>query len=88
MPMLTTWRMPLAAVSRDQVLRQVGKHLGRLDAQRIEAAGVALKRFAQIEVATMRFVVPFQRGPGGDAITTQRVHRQAPVAEISASVCH
>ena len=141
MPMLTTWRMPLAAVSRtlgvgehgiehastsslngpcrgraqrgvqhgaafgavdgragehrvaallepafarqvdeklqrrrvDEVLREVGEDLRRLDRQRGEAARVAREGLAQVELAAVRLVVAGQRRPGLGLIAARRV---------------
>jgi hypothetical protein len=57
----------------DQVLRQVGEHFGRLDAECGEAVRVACKRFAQVEVAAMRLEVAAQCGPGFGAIAAHSV---------------
>ena len=58
----------------DQVLRQIGEDLGRLDAEGLEAPRVARKRLAQIELAAMRLVVAGQRRPGFGAVAARCVH--------------
>ena len=63
----------------DEVLRQVGKDLGRLDAKRGEAPGVAREGLAQVEVAAVGFEVALQRGPGVGAVATGCVHGVNPL---------
>ena len=67
------------------VLRQVGKHLGRVEAERREAARVAGECLTQIEVATMRLEMTLQRGPGGGSVTTRHVFVNRQSARINAS---
>ena len=62
----------------DAVLRQIGEHFGRFDAEALEAARIALERVAQVEVATMRFVVAAQCGPGFGLVAAE--HRSHFVA--------
>ena len=63
----------------EHVLRQVGEDLGRLEAEGVEAPGIAREGLAQVEVAAMGLVVAGQRGPGLGAVAAQgfRVRRVA-----------
>ena len=59
----------------DQVLRQVGEHLGRLERQRGDALRIARERLAQVEGAAVRLVVAAERRPGRRAVTAGRRRR-------------
>ena len=65
---------PLQRGRIEQVLRQVGDDLGRVDAQRLESRRVAGERVAQVEVAAVRVEMAAQRGPRGRAVATEGVH--------------
>jgi len=74
-------------LAREQVpavLRQIGKHLGRLQRQRCEAPGIARERIAQVEVAAVRLVVTLQRAPGDRAIAA--AHGVSGVGQATASL--
>ena len=55
----------------DAVLRQVAEHLGRLDAEALEARRVAGEGLAQVEIAAVGFEVAAQGGPGGGGVATR-----------------
>ena len=57
----------------DEILREVGKDLGRLQAEVGEALRVACERLAQVELAAMRLEVAAQCRPGG-CLVAARVH--------------
>ena len=59
----------------DEVLRQVGEDLGRVERQRVEPARIARERLAQVEVAAVRLEVAGERGPGGGAVAARRTGR-------------
>ena len=52
----------------DEVLRQVGEDLGRLERHRVEAARIAGERLAQVEVAAVRLVVAARARPRPAAV--------------------
>ena len=58
----------------DQVLAEVGKDFGRLQAEGVEAARVAGEGLAQVQVAAMGLVMALQRGPGHGAVAAGEVH--------------
>jgi hypothetical protein len=59
----------------DEVLREIGEHLGCVERERGEALRVARERLAQVEVAAVRLVVAGERGPGGGAVAAGRDRR-------------
>ena len=56
----------------DEVLRQVGEDLGRIERHRFEPARIARERLAQVKVASVRLEVAGERGPGGGAVAARR----------------
>ena len=56
----------------DEVLRQVGEDLGRVERHRFEPARIARERLAQVEVAAVRLEVAGERRPGGGAVAARR----------------
>ncbi len=61
----------------DQVLGQVGKHMGRGLAERLKTAGLCGKRGTQIEGVATGIESGLQCAPSGRAVTTRAVHDQA-----------
>ncbi len=58
----------------DQVLRQVGKHVRRLQTEALEALCIGSKSVAQVEIAALGVIARAQRAPGRRLVTTAAAH--------------
>ncbi len=65
----------------DEVLRQVGEDLGRVERHRLEPVRIACERLAQVESAAVRLEVAGERRPRGGAVAA-RGRRGVPDGQV------